>query len=224
MKNLIFICVLLFSFNVCSKTSMDWYDIDQDAVQIHEPAEFISDFGKYSVINKNLKIALVDLGIDTKNNLQVYGISANYRGKVFEILKTTAPKNMSVDMYIAYHDENIVAIRIRQFGVYDQVRRPFRSLDSYLIVYAMRNGNIVEAPLTSSSSTTLESKIPNVFFGDTFGFNKAKKKYKYEYLIKDQFTSKTTKVYIDFNLNLKCIAGTNDCDLVMNRKAKLINN
>lgn len=223
MKNLIFICVFLLSFNCFSKTSIDWNDIDQDAVQIHEPAEFISDFGKYSVINKNLKIALVDLGIDTKNNLQVYGISANYKGKVFEILKTTATKNVYVDMYIAYYDENIVAIRTRVFGVYDHISRPYNRSSSYLFVYSMKTGNIVEAPLTSSRSTTLESKIPNVFFGDTFGYNKAKKKYKYEYLIKDQFTSKTTKAYIDFNLNLKCIAGTNDCNLVTNRKAKLIN-
>jgi hypothetical protein len=223
MKNLIFICILFLSFNVYSITSIDWNDIDQDAVQIHEPREFISKFGQYSVINKNLKIALVDLGIDTKDNLQVYGISANYKGKVFEILKTTATKNVYVDMYIAYYDENIVAMRIRTLGTHDKVRRPYLSSESYLIVYSIKTGNIVEAPLTSSSSTTLESKIPNVFFGDTFGYNKAKKKYKYEYLIKDQFTSKTTKAYIDFNLNLKCIAGTNDCDLVTNRKAKLIN-
>lgn len=224
MKNLIFIFIFFLSFNVYSKTVIDWNDLDQDAIQIHEPIEFISDFGKYSVINKNLKIALVNLGIDTKNNLQVYGILANYKGKVYEILKTTATKNVYVDMYIAYYDENIVAIRIRTLGTHDKVHRPYLSSESYLFVYSIKNGNVVEVPTTSSSSTTLESKIPNVFFGDTFAYKKSQKKYKYEYLIKDQFTSKTTKAYVDFNLNLKCIAGTNDCDLVTNRKAKLISN
>lgn len=125
-------------------------------------------------------------------------------------------------MYIAYYDENIVAIRIRTLCTHDKVRRPYLSSESYLIVYSIKTGNVVEVP--TSSSTTLESKIPNVFFGDTFAYKKSQKKYKYEYLIKDQFTSKTTKTYVDFNLNLKCIAGTNDCDLVTNRKAKLISN
>ena len=59
----IFCFLLLFVLSSNTFANVDkWSDYLQDSTQINSPIEYIDSYNKYTVINPNLKIKLVDFG------------------------------------------------------------------------------------------------------------------------------------------------------------------
>ena len=59
------------SFNICyAKENSEWNDYLQDSTQINSPIEYIDSYNKYTVINPNLKIKLVDFGNMANSNMR----------------------------------------------------------------------------------------------------------------------------------------------------------
>lgn len=78
-----------------SKSSNDWYDVNQDSIQISSPVEFMDAYGKYSLISKDKRIRLTDFGDIEKNKsgtkyiLKKYGVQILNNGIAKPILYTT---------------------------------------------------------------------------------------------------------------------------------------
>ena len=67
LKSIVIISSSFFSL-LCHAKNIDWNDY-QSATQIKEPVLFLDQFGRFSQLNKNLKLSLVDYGDKTKNIL-----------------------------------------------------------------------------------------------------------------------------------------------------------
>ncbi len=64
---------------LCKKKNSEWNDYLQDSTQINSPIEYIDSYNKYTVLNPNLKIKLVDFGNinkikNIKYSLKKYGV------------------------------------------------------------------------------------------------------------------------------------------------------
>lgn len=68
----IFCFLLLFVLSSNTFANVDkWNDYLQDSTQINSPIEYIDSYNKYTVINPNLKIKLVDFGNINKTKKEI---------------------------------------------------------------------------------------------------------------------------------------------------------
>lgn len=59
-------------FNICyAKEKSEFNDYLQDSTQINSPIEYIDSYNKYTVINPNLKIKLVDFSNINKTKKEI---------------------------------------------------------------------------------------------------------------------------------------------------------
>lgn len=70
MKNFCFLLLLVLSSNTFANVD-EWNDYLQDSTQINSPIEYIDSYNKYTVINPNLKIKLVDFSNINKTKKEV---------------------------------------------------------------------------------------------------------------------------------------------------------
>ena len=75
-----------------SRKNIDWNDYQQSATQIKEPVLFLDQFGRFSQLNKNLKLSLVDYGVKQKYSggdyiLKSYGVEVLNNQKIIFYIK-----------------------------------------------------------------------------------------------------------------------------------------
>ena len=82
----------------------------------------LDQFGRFSQLNKNLKLSLVDYGDKNKKYsggdyiLKSYGVEVLNSQKTYILYQGTVPLKSTVDLKILYQDKKIVAFRIREFS------------------------------------------------------------------------------------------------------------
>ncbi|MCO8043655.1 hypothetical protein OC498_13640 [Acinetobacter bohemicus] len=64
-KSIVIISSIFFSLS-CHAKNIDWNDYQQIVIQIKEPVLFLDQFGRFSQLNKNFKLGLVDYGNKNK--------------------------------------------------------------------------------------------------------------------------------------------------------------
>ncbi len=88
------------------KENSEWNDYLQDSTQINSPIEYIDSYNKYTVLNPNLKIKLVDFGNinkikkDIKYSLKKYGVQILNRKEVYNIFEGKVPLKSNVDYIV----------------------------------------------------------------------------------------------------------------------------
>ena len=70
MKIFCSLLLLVLSSNTFANID-EWNDYLQDSIQINSPIEYIDSYNKYTVINPNLKIKLVDFSNINKTKKEV---------------------------------------------------------------------------------------------------------------------------------------------------------
>ncbi|MFX7063705.1 hypothetical protein ABTH87_18785, partial [Acinetobacter baumannii] len=100
---------------------------------------------KYTVLNPNLKIKLVDFGNinkikkDIKYSLKKYGVQILNRKEVYNIFEGKVPLKSNVDFTLLYNDKNIVAFRIRENSNIDYVKEPYKNFTANAYFYNLIN-------------------------------------------------------------------------------------
>ncbi|HHP7908736.1 hypothetical protein [Acinetobacter baumannii] len=208
------------SFNICyAKDNSEWNDYLQDSTQINSPIEYIDSYNKYTVINPNLKIKLVDFGNisktkkDIKYSLKKYGVQILNRKEVYNIFEGKVPLKSNVDFTLLYNDKNIVAFRIRENSNIDYVKEPYKNFTANAYFYNLINNKFIEVPVLNSDSED-KSKSTDILQGDQLTYDSKKGQYIYLANIKSYKTGKTQSIKTIFNSNLKCISSTLGCETI----------
>ncbi|MFX8768895.1 hypothetical protein [Acinetobacter baumannii] len=206
------------SFNICyAKENSEWNDYLQDSTQINSPIEYIDSYNKYTVLNPNLKIKLVDFGNinkikkDIKYSLKKYGVQILNRKEVYNIFEGKVPLKSNVDFTLLYNDKNIVAFRIRENSNIDYVKEPYKNFTANAYFYNLINNKFIEVPVLNSDSED-KSKSTDILQGDQLTYDSKKGQYIYLANIKSYKTGKTQSIKTIFNSNLKCISSTLGCE------------
>lgn len=225
MKIIKFLVIIGSFFSLsCHSKNIDWNDYQQSAIQINEPVLFLDQFGKFSQLNNNLKLSLIDYGNKNKKYsggnyvLKSYGIEALNNQKEYYLFQSTVPLKSSVDLKILYQDKKIVAFRTREFSEIDYVKRPYKKFSSNLFIYNKLSNLVVEAPVVDSSSANLESDYVNILAGDNFSYILKEKKYLYEADVRES-SGKLEKYKLILNSELKCLSSTLGCESIKSQKS-----
>lgn len=221
-KSLVIISISLLALSTSAK-NIDWNDYQQSAIQINEPILFLDQFGKFSQLNKGLKLGLVDYGNKSKKyssgnyELKSYGVEALNNKKEYILYQSTVPIKSTVDLQVLYQDKNIVAFRIREFSELDYIRKPYKKHISNLFIYNKISNLVAEAAIINSSSPNLESDYRNILVGDNFSYIKNEKKYLYDASVRDS-NGGIQNYKLILNLELKCLFSTFDCENISYNK------
>ncbi|MDI2662675.1 hypothetical protein QJ504_16965 [Acinetobacter baumannii] len=205
------------SFNICyAKENSEWNDYLQDSTQINSPIEYIDSYNKYTVLNPNLKIKLVDFGNinkikkDIKYSLKKYGVQILNRKR--DSLMCLVGSEMCIRDRL-YNDKNIVAFRIRENSNIDYVKEPYKNFTANAYFYNLINNKFIEVPVLNSDSED-KSKSTDILQGDQLTYDSKKGQYIYLANIKSYKTGKTQSIKTIFNSNLKCISSTLGCETI----------
>ena len=218
---LFFIIIISNVFLNTSYAQQDylWDDLMQDSIQIKEPIRYIGTYNKYSVINPNVKIMLVDFGNrDNEKNgirytLKKYGVQILNKNKVYNVLKTAVSLNSDVDFALLYYDENIVAFRVKEISIVDYVRIPFRRVYVSVVLYNLKHNNFIQIPVILSDSED-ETQQTDLLFGDQVFYNEKKNTYHYYADIKYYRRGKIIPFKTTLSHDLECISSTLGCDMM----------
>ena len=216
LKSIVIISSSFFSL-LCHAKNIDWNDYQQSATQIKEPVLFLDQFGRFSQLDKNFKLSLVDYGDKNKKYsggdyiLKSYGIEFLNNQKEYILYQSTVPLKSTVDLKILYQDKKIVAFRIREFSELDYVKRPYKKFISNFFIYNKLSNLVIEAPVVNSSSTNLESDYGSILAGDNFSYIKEEKKYLYNANIRES-NRKINDYKLILDSDLKCLTFTLGCE------------
>lgn len=218
MKNFCFLLLLILSSNTFANVD-EWNDYLQDSTQINSPIEYIDSYNKYTVINPNLKIKLVDFSNinktkkEIKYSLKKYGVQILNRKEVYNIFESKVPLKSNVDFTLLYNDKNIIVFRIRENSNIDYVKEPYKNFTANAYFYNVVNNKFIELPVLNSNSKD-QSKSTDILQGDQLTYDSKKGQYIYLANIKSYKKGKIQSVKTVFNSNLKCISSTLGCERI----------
>ena len=220
-KSVVIISSIFFSLS-CHTKNIDWNDYQQIVVQINEPVLFLDQFGRFSQLNKNFKLGLVDYGNKNKKYsggeyiLKSYGVEVLNNQKDYTLYQSTVPLKSNIDLKVLYQDQKIVAFRIREFSDVDYVKRPYKRFISNFFIYNKFSNLVIEAPLINSSSTNLGSDYESILAGDSFSYIKKEKKYLYNANIRE-INGKVNIYKLILDSDLDCLESTLGCENIIYR-------
>lgn len=179
MKNFCFLLLLVLSSNTFANVD-NLNDYLQDSTQINSPIEYIDTYNKYTVINTNLKIKLVDFGDiqktkkEIKYTLKKYGVQILNKKEVYNVFESKVPLKSNVDFTLLYNDKNIVAFRIRENSNIDYVKEPYKNFTANAYFYNLINNKFIEVPVLNSDSED-KSKATDILQGDQLTYDSKKR-------------------------------------------------